>query len=203
MSTPAPSPVSDTSHLPLLSFPKVVDSVKSGDPEGLADLYKLFRILSNSLRNKVDFYEYDDIMHDMFLTAVDAIQSGQLREPAALSSFIHGIAHKMLCAKINRRNRMTKNNEFYRHWLFTHKEVASPEEVYTREEQIAIVRGLISKLDSHYMRECIGRFYLEDQTKEQICHDLNLTETQFRLAKSRAKSKLQEMARQEGLCCAS
>jgi len=39
-------------------------------------------------------------------------------------------------------------------------------------------------------RELLVRFYLENQTREQICEEMGLTETQYRLFKSRAKGKL-------------
>ena len=39
------------------------------------------------------------------------------------------------------------------------------------------------------------RFYLQEQTAEEICHDLHLTETQFRLIKSRAKARYGELGR--------
>jgi RNA polymerase sigma factor (sigma-70 family) len=38
-------------------------------------------------------------------------------------------------------------------------------------------------------REVLVRFYLREQTAEEICRDLELTETQFRLIKSRAKAR--------------
>ena len=44
-------------------------------------------------------------------------------------------------------------------------------------------------------REVLVRFYLQEQTAEEICRDLNLTETQFRLIKSRAKARFGELGR--------
>jgi len=41
-------------------------------------------------------------------------------------------------------------------------------------------------------REILTRFYLHSQTQEQICKEMGLTDTQFRLAKSRAKEKFEE-----------
>ena len=37
--------------------------------------------------------------------------------------------------------------------------------------------------------------YLQEQTAEEICRDLALTETQFRLIKSRAKARYGELGR--------
>jgi RNA polymerase sigma-70 factor, ECF subfamily len=39
-------------------------------------------------------------------------------------------------------------------------------------------------------REILERFYLREQRREQICREMSLTETQFRLLKSRAKARL-------------
>ena len=38
-------------------------------------------------------------------------------------------------------------------------------------------------------REVLVRFYLREQAADEICRDMGLTETQFRLIKSRAKAR--------------
>jgi RNA polymerase sigma factor (sigma-70 family) len=42
-------------------------------------------------------------------------------------------------------------------------------------------------------REVLVRFYLQEQSPRQICRDMNLTATQFRLTKSRAKARFTEL----------
>jgi DNA-directed RNA polymerase specialized sigma24 family protein len=44
-------------------------------------------------------------------------------------------------------------------------------------------------------REILIRFYLQEQSPNQICRDMRLTATQFRLAKSRAKARFTELGR--------
>ena len=44
-------------------------------------------------------------------------------------------------------------------------------------------------------REILIRYYLLEQTQEEICSEMNLTETQFRLLKSRAKARFGELGR--------
>lgn len=46
-------------------------------------------------------------------------------------------------------------------------------------------------------REILTRFYLHEQTQQQICDEMNLTETQFRLLKSRAKARFGELGRKK------
>jgi len=69
-----------------------------------------------------------------------------------------------------------------------------PEEtaIHQQHEQIAKrVLNSISKRD----REILTRFYLLEQSQEQICDQMNLTETQFRLLKSRAKARFGELGK--------
>jgi RNA polymerase sigma-70 factor (ECF subfamily) len=63
-----------------------------------------------------------------------------------------------------------------------------------QEEQIAanVLKG-ISRRD----REILMRFYLHEQPQEQICKEMRLTETQFRLLKSRAKARFGEMGKRK------
>ncbi len=42
-------------------------------------------------------------------------------------------------------------------------------------------------------REILMRFYLEERTKEQICEEMDLTLTQFRLLKWRAKARISQV----------
>jgi DNA-directed RNA polymerase specialized sigma24 family protein len=44
-------------------------------------------------------------------------------------------------------------------------------------------------------REVLARFYLEEQRPERICREMGLSETQFRLVKSRAKARFGELGK--------
>jgi RNA polymerase sigma-70 factor (ECF subfamily) len=44
-------------------------------------------------------------------------------------------------------------------------------------------------------REVLIRFYLNEQPATQICREMALTETQFRLIKSRAKARFGELGK--------
>ncbi|MDQ6708268.1 MAG: hypothetical protein M3Z85_20105 [Acidobacteriota bacterium] len=61
-------------------------------------------------------------------------------------------------------------------------------------EEIAgkVLKG-ISKRD----REILTRFYIAEQSQDEICTQMKLTETQFRLLKSRAKARFGEMGKRK------
>jgi len=51
-----------------------------------------------------------------------------------------------------------------------------------------VLRGLSAK-----DRRVLVGFYLQEQTQEQICRDMDLSETQFRMLKWRAKAHFAEL----------
>ncbi len=63
-------------------------------------------------------------------------------------------------------------------------------------QKIELMRTVLGEL-SEKDREILTRFYLHEQSQEQICEDMNLSDTQFRLLKSRAKARFGELGRRK------
>ena len=57
-----------------------------------------------------------------------------------------------------------------------------------------IARKVLSSV-SRRDREILNRFYVQEQTQEQICADMGLSYNQFRLLKSRAKARFGEIGK--------
>jgi len=70
----------------------------------------------------------------------------------------------------------------------------TPEENAMDEQRTELMRRVLKGLSSRD-REILTRFYLSEQPQEQICQEMNLTDTQFRLLKSRAKARFGELGR--------
>ena len=138
--------------------------------------------------------DLDDKVHDVFLIIAQAIRNGELREPSRLMGYIHTIVRRQIAAYIDspvnlRRNRVEV--DFDQSLCDAH---ADPEnEMIERENQELALSVLqsIPKRD----REVLIRFYFKEESPAQICQALNLTETQFRLIKSRAKARFGELGR--------
>ena len=47
-------------------------------------------------------------------------------------------------------------------------------------------------------REILTRFYLDEQTRQQICIEMNISDADFRISKWRAKGRLVEFCRRSG-----
>ncbi len=59
-----------------------------------------------------------------------------------------------------------------------------------------LIHKVVSEL-SETDREVLRRFYLSEQSPEEICREMSLTETQFRLIKSRARARFAELVKKK------
>ena len=177
----------------LPSFAEVVENVRSGKPEGLDQLYRVFRILSGALRRQMGHEEFEDRLHDTFIVVVEAIREGKLREPGALPSYIHGVARLSIYSRIGVKVRHERLAGTLRHWVSTRSRMNTPQDALEVQERNQIMQDLLGSMTGRE-REILTRFYIHEQTKEQICDEMQLTETQFRLAKSRAKQRLSRLS---------
>jgi len=73
-----------------------------------------------------------------------------------------------------------------------HRDTPEEAAIIRQHEEVAeAVLRSISRRD----RDILTRFYLREQTQKEICGEMNLSDTQFRLLKSRAKARFGEMGR--------
>jgi len=70
----------------------------------------------------------------------------------------------------------------------------SPQEGSLADERKRLIDAVLKGLAPRD-REILFRLYLDGQAQDRICAEMGLTETQFRLLKSRAKVKLEELGR--------
>lgn len=179
------------------NWPELVRKIQAGDPEGMEDLYRLFsRGVRFYLCRQLGPQELDDKVHDTFLIVVQAIRRGDLREPERLMGFVRTIVRRQVAAHIDRtvQNRKEQVDVEYGYSISDGR--SNPEEDaiarQRREIMTCVLRG-VSRRD----REILTRFYLLGESQERICSEMDLTETQFRLLKSRAKARFGELGKQK------
>ena len=161
---------------------------------------ELYRVFSRGIRfylcRQLGPQDLDDRMHDCFLVVVQAIRKGELREPERLMGFVRTIVRRQIAGQIdvNVQTRRQQVDLDATGPLSDRGRNPESQAIGRQEEQIAasVLKG-ISKRD----REILMRFYLHEQSQEQICKEMQLTETQFRLLKSRAKARFGELGKRK------
>lgn len=175
----------------------LVDRIRQGDQDALSELYLTFsRGIRYYLCRHLGSQELDDKVHDTFLIVVRAIQKGDLREPDRLMGFVRTVVRRQVAAHIDDAVQARKD--------FTDIELGSqvpdhrgdPEQRAIRDEKAKIMLEVLDGV-SRRDREILSRFYLHEETQQQICEEMHLTENKFRLLKSRAKARFGEIGRRK------
>jgi RNA polymerase sigma-70 factor (ECF subfamily) len=179
------------------NWAELVERIRQEDPTGMEELYRIFaRGIRFYLCRQLGPQELDDRVHDTFLIVVQAIRRGDLREPERLMGFVRTVVRRQVAAHIDdlvhsRREEVeidVNSRLPDRSW--------NPEQSLASRENIALMRRVLDSL-SQRDREILVRFYLQEESQDQICREMELTETQFRLLKSRAKARFGELGKKK------
>lgn len=173
----------------------LVNKIRDGDPAGMEQLYVMFaRGIRFFLYRRLGAQELDDKIHDVFLIVVHAIRRGDLREPERLMGFVRTVVRRQVAAYIDQMVHCRREEATLEPGAPLPDQAANPEEDAMERERSQIMLRVLRGLSTRD-REILTRFYLYEQTQEQICSEMNLTGTQFRLLKSRAKARFGEMGK--------
>lgn len=173
----------------------IVRSVQDGDKKGLEELYAIFsKGIRFFLCRQLGPQELDDRVHDTFVIVVEAIKRGDLREPDRLMGFVRTIVRRQVAAYIDAAVQTRREQADIDAGLVIVDRAANPEREAMGREQEDFMLRVLSELSSRD-REILIRFYLREEEQETICSEMNLTDTQFRLLKSRAKARFGDLGR--------
>lgn len=186
-----PSGVDD----PYAGWVALVERIRSGETDGMEELYQLFsRGIRYYLCRQLGPQELDDKIHDSFLVVVQAIKKGELREPQRLMGFVRTIVRRQLAAHIDRVVHDRRDQADLDSTVRVADPRGNPEETAMFRQRKDLIHRVLSELGERD-REILTRFYLHEQSQEQICGEMGLTDTQFRLLKSRAKARFGELGK--------
>lgn len=177
---------------------ELVRRIQGGEAGGMEELYRIFsRGVRFYLCRQLGPQELEDKVHDTFVIVVQAIRRGDLREPERLMGFVRTIVRRQVAAHIesavqSRRECLDLSDP----GAAIADQAGDPEESAILQQKAELMERVLRGL-SDRDREILTRFYLDEQPQEQICREMRLTETQFRLLKSRAKSRFGELGKKK------
>jgi RNA polymerase sigma-70 factor, ECF subfamily len=178
-----------------VDWPELVARIQRGDDTGMEDLYRLFaRGIRFYLCRQLGMQELDDKVHDTFLIVVQAIRRGDLREPDRLMGFVRTVVRRQVAAHIDQVVHSRRDEMHLDVGVRVPDARRNPEQNMAYQQKGDFMREILRQL-SDRDREILTRFYLHEETQEEICAEMGLTETQFRLLKSRAKARFGELGR--------
>jgi DNA-directed RNA polymerase specialized sigma24 family protein len=173
---------------------EVVRKIRVGDESAVEELYAALSAgVRPTLLRSVETQSVEDRLHEILVIVLEAIQRGEVREPARLIGFVKTVARRRVVAHI--RNAAFQRSRFVA--VQNAEPLASfsrdPEWCAARVESVERTRRVLLHLTARD-GEILERFYFKEEPPEQICREMQLTGTQFRLYKSRAIARCFHLA---------
>jgi RNA polymerase sigma-70 factor (ECF subfamily) len=176
-----------------VDWKNVVEQIRAGDPAGDEALYR--NLASGArlfLQRRLATADVEDRVHDLFVIVVETIRRGELREPERLMGFVRTVLNRQLNLEISRMIHMRQTCIDLESAGDLTAADSSPEQQAVMNQKVALMKQILGKMRDREF-EVLTRFYLLEQPPERIRLDMGLTQTQFNLLKSRAKTKLKEL----------
>jgi RNA polymerase sigma-70 factor (ECF subfamily) len=185
----------DPESVATTEWASLVESIRAGDQDAMTQLYATFgRGVRYYLSRQLGAQEIDDKVHDTFLVVLGAIQRGELREPDRLMGYVRTVVRRLVATHIDRLVEERKERTDLEDGSLMADERVDPERDALRRQKVEIMQQVLHTI-ARRDREILTRFYLYEQSQEQICREMGLNDTQFRLLKSRAKQRFAELGK--------
>jgi RNA polymerase sigma factor (sigma-70 family) len=178
-------------------WPSLIAKIQADDAGGMEELYEVFsRGVRFFLWRQLGKQDLEDTVHDTFLAVTEAIRRGEVREPERLMGFVWTVVRRHLATQIERTVHLRNQRADINGEMHIPDRGADPEWTAMVRQRQTMAHCLLREVSGRD-REVLIRFYLKEETQEQICEDMKLTPTQFRLLKSRAKQRLETLGRRK------
>jgi len=158
----------------------------------------LYQLLSTGIRfflmRRLKHCDVEDKVHEVFVDVVSAIRRRELRDPSRLMGFVRTVIQRKLVKQIEHLVRSRGEQADYADIQHVPDGRKTPEQIAASNELDGLVSATLNELNPRD-RELLIRFYLWEQPGAQICREMSLSATQFRVFKSRAKARFGDLGR--------
>lgn len=133
----------------------------------------------------------EDLCQEILMAVLAQVRAGKPDEPRRISGYIQSICRRMIADAIRTRivGRSTAPlGEDAAAYTY------SPETEVDRDRRLLIAEAMLQKLTSH-QREVLTRYYLQEQSEEQMCREMNLGQRQVRDLRRAAVDRVKALMR--------
>jgi len=177
------------------SWTHLVKRIQSGDAAAMEEMYGVFTTgIRFYLCRQLGPQDLDDRVHEAFVTITQSIRKGELREPERLMGYVRTVVRRQVAAQIEAVVEQRRRQIDPSAGAAVCDRRPNPERQAIDREQAAVAYRVLQSLPRRD-REVLVRFYLKEQSPDEICREMDLSATQFRLTKSRAKVRFGELGR--------
>lgn len=174
--------------------------IKDGDASAEGELIRQFEPgLRVILRRRTggDHGLLEDLVQETLLIVLQRLRGAGIQEPDKLAAFAAQTARNLAIAsqrKVERQRTDLDSDATERNADPARGVAAVAEDV----EAALAVRALLRELPQARDRLMLKRFYLDDEDKEVICQEMQLSEAAFNQALSRARRRFRQILEERG-----
>jgi len=173
----------------------LVSRIQSEDCGAIGELYDSFYDrTAGYLRRRLGAQDVTDLAHDVFLAVVEAIRRNELHDATRLMGFIQTVLQRRIAAHLKATIRRRNCELDLTEQVSATDGSSRPDHLVESWERAEMMQEVLQALSSRE-REILDRFYLQEQSAEQIRSEMHLTCTNYRVLKSRAKAKFGKTGR--------
>jgi RNA polymerase sigma factor (sigma-70 family) len=165
----------------------LVQKIAAGDVEACAELYRELRTIQFYFGREIGSQDAEDRYHNLVVAVIEAIRRGVVRDPERVMGYARTIAQRSVVQGIGDRC-FERNYETPVYELAIRDSSPDPESIAIKRENKEVASKVLAAMPPRD-REVLIRFYLYEHDAKSIQQDMGLTDTQFRLIKSRAKAR--------------
>jgi len=175
----------------LMSESQIIQAIKSGDQEGIKQLYdQYFKMIADLIqKNSGTWEDAEDIFQETLITLITKVRSTEFQLTSRLSSFLYAISKNMWLYRLRGEKRSSFIDTEIIHHEMEESQVPGLE---IFEEK----HSLIAKVFDHISQECqkiLKTFYFEKKALKDIGAEMKYTEGSIRVKKSRCMESLKKL----------
>ncbi len=182
-------------HQPDAPWSELVRRVRIGDADAVEDLYEVFSTgIRLRLARQLAAMDVNDKVHDLFVAVMESIRQGKVRQPERLMGYVQTMVSRQVASHIDRISKERRNSPVMEMRAPLPDQAPDPEHSAMDRQIGEVIRRVLGGMRERD-RQILVRFYLKEETPQEICLAMHLTEAQYRVLKSRAKARLGDLCR--------
>ncbi len=139
-----------------------------------------------------------DMLQDAVVTALQKLRSGEINDPTNLDGYVYRVALNHL-RNHRRKDKLHAGNSEGIGDLVDAADSSRPAEHLEADQWARLAKELLQEVSPARDRELLVRYYLHDESKEDLCRVFHLTELHFNRVIYRARDRFRELLQSRGL----
>ncbi len=138
--------------------------------------------------------DVDDFVQDILTSVLQKLREGALRESDALNGYVRQTVVFVTTTAYRKRYRRGEYASLDE--VEPLESGDNPEQHHAKQESLGLVSRLLQEMSTPRDRELLRRFYLQEQSREQVCEALQIEPEHFHRVIFRARARLRLLMQQ-------